>query len=54
MIEVLLGVYKAWPWRSHCGANGHVTLCRGLDWMLPSAKKCDAPDIPIPNPLPRR
>lgn len=55
MIRILLAAYKAWPLRSHCSASRHALLCLAFNPVLPPSLKCpDAPDIPIPNPIPRR
>ena len=31
-MKTLVFAYRAWPFRPHCGAARHVTLCR---WVVP-------------------
>jgi hypothetical protein len=55
IIKALLAAYKRWPLRPHCAPPRHVRLCLAFNPVLPPSMKCpDAPDIPVPNPLPRR
>jgi hypothetical protein len=43
-VNLLVSVYRAWPFRPHCGGGGHVALCRWLGLSLGKDPWCPAKD----------
>lgn len=41
MLDALIVVYRAWPWRPHCSEDSHVLLC---GWLGLKGTQCPAKD----------
>jgi hypothetical protein len=40
-MNLLIGIYRAWPLRPHCSATHHVRLC---EWLGLKGTRCPAKD----------